>query len=238
MVLSDEDWEALVEILQKEKIIVRTQTGTSKALANELTEEGELFWLKDLGIVMMGESGKKVSELSLYVPVQIFTASNISLDQRVRSFWERLDANTVLGEVSKIILPKAHAIMFESLRPDSFCFLEAEDLEGTDFEGLGWDKSPDARGRFFFTAKNPEDVGKLTPFSMQAHQQKGDTRYPVSQTNQNNLNPQNRNPNMTTYQNGGTAPIKTDPWGGGETRPKNLAVKAVWKIKEFSSHGV
>lgn len=223
--------------INQEGLCVRLTNGTYKIFKDFPTAEGELIWLRDLDILALGEEGRTIENARYYVIIDSLTNLSISLDQRIASFWRRLSNNTIEGEVVKIILPKAHASLFLSMKPSHFSLLEGGLLpEESLFYGLGWEEIPDGRGCFTRGVKTVEELGQVQEDQIGEHSHSLKIPY-VNSIEGETINRQPKTKGSKKKDDGfifeGFQRFTSLPYAQ-EVRPKNIAILRIWKIGEFA----
>lgn len=190
---------------------------------------GEVWLDLEKNQLFISSKNQKIRDVSYFLSFGQKEKTEIPLDEKMRRLWQTYFQRMVLGEVAKIILPKAHASLFISLKPKNFSTLEGESLEGSFFENKGWSFAPDARGKFVQTGGNQN--GEIKKDNVGTHTHPAIARHLLRDTG--SILASDTGGNLSVMQEyGRVGNLLTADMGGKETRPKNIANLSIWKISE------
>lgn len=224
---------ALLEKLMQEGITLLLSEGCFDELQEAETQEGELIWLKDKEILILGEDQKTLKDLRFFLPLKVENSSS-SLEAQMQFLWHSFEQTLTLGEVAKVILPKLAMSIFESIKPKNFSFLQGEALPTTSPFSKEWERSPDARGRFLRVYSDISQIGKTQESQVGAHIHqplyKG-----IKSMSYHSCQPSQQRDSFIGVSHidlEPSPPTKKTEDEAEETRPNNIVVAVLWKIGE------
>lgn len=194
---------------------------------------GEVWLDLEKNQLFISSKNQKIRDVSYFLSFSQKEKTEIPLDQKMRILWQTYFQRMVLGEVAKIILPKAHASLFISLKPKNFSTLEGESLEGSFFENKGWSFAPDGRGKFVQTGGKgnaeikKDNVGTHTHPTI-THEVMANRGSVLASDTGGELGvlTESKDNNSIAHN------LQTESEKIKETRPKNIAILSIWKISE------
>lgn len=192
---------------------------------------GEVWLDLEKNQLFISSKNQKIRDISYFLSFSQKEKTEIPLDEKMRRLWQTYFQRMVLGEVAKIILPKAHASLFISLKPKNFSTLEGESLEGSFFEKKGWSFAPDARGKFVQTGGNQN--AEIKKDNVGSHTHPAIAHYLLRDTG--SILGSNTGGGISVIRDSGRGRVGnllTADMGHKETRPKNIAILSIWKISE------